>query len=70
MRRVQIVGDDYALRRLFTDMIGRRFDADLCLPGQSAAVFSEAATSLMPVSSFPFISFGGRLPHENISRLD
>jgi hypothetical protein len=39
MRREQFVGHDHPLRRLFIDMVRRRFDADLRLPDSRLAAY-------------------------------
>ena len=39
MRSLHTVGHDHPLRRFFTDMVGRRFDADVCLPDRRLAAY-------------------------------
>ena len=39
MRRAQTIGHDHPLRHFFTDMVRRRFDADVRLPDQRLAAY-------------------------------
>lgn len=39
MKRVHAVGDDHPLRHFFTDMVRRRFDADIRLPDPRLAAY-------------------------------